>query len=443
VARPKDVRGKPAVLTSLVAHSVALVAVTRGAIVRAGERPAEVEPAPIARAVARIANAAGDEIVVEPIAIALFDVSRAESRVASREIASPGVRREVTRLEVASPGVANPQPSDLRCTGAATAASRTGDAAITASTAAAAGGADAAPDRRSGGGTGHSWMKMRGAELGLDGAFVERFVRESPPLPTVRKSGRVEPAGGGTGVIHDRVTTVTIDRDGKAHLRDKPDLEVHWDIHLPTPGEIQRELRQAGRDIARWYEDPYRLARVGPSQDVPRHMSATPGACDRWGDECSRELRVRDEPESADRADSVAHGKLDVTAWLMRKLVGDPYASRKRALLDGSFEERADAGARHVREDLARSAELMQRNLDALWRTTSAPVARRQALFQLWDECGEGEGLVGDAAERARRMVIGWIRAKLPPGSPDAFTAAEVARLNAQRSSRQPFVPYE
>jgi hypothetical protein len=38
--------------------------------------------------------------------------------------------------------------------------------------------------------------------------------------------------------------------------------------------------------------------------------------------------------------------------------------------------------------------------------------------------------------------VIGWIRAKLPAGSPEAFTAVEVARLDAARSSRQHFQPY-
>src|SRR5262249_48062625 len=127
---------------------------------------------------------------------------------------------------------------------------------------------------------------------------------------------------------------------------------------------------------------------------------------------------------------------------LMRKFLGDPYASRKLALLDASRAERAELGEQHRKEDLARSAELMLRNLEALWRATRDPAARRQALFTLWDECTEGDGPVGEAGERARRLVIGWIRAKLPAGSPDAFSAEETARLGEHRMSKQLFAPY-
>jgi hypothetical protein len=141
---------------------------------------------------------------------------------------------------------------------------------------------------------------------------------------------------------------------------------------------------------------------------------------------------------------SIVHGKLDVTALLMRKLgVGDAYAARKRKLLDDTFDERAALGAQHRTEDLARSAELMRRNLEVVWRATEDPEERRDALFTLWDECGEGEGPDGEAGERARKIVIGWIRAKLPAGSPGAFTPDDIARRSAHRRSTQPFVPYE
>jgi len=39
-------------------------------------------------------------------------------------------------------------------------------------------------------------------------------------------------------------------------------------------------------------------------------------------------------------------------------------------------------------------------------------------------------------------MVIGWIRVHLPKTHPDAFSAGDLARLDAARSSRQHFVPY-
>jgi hypothetical protein len=292
-------------------------------------------------------------------------------------------------------------------------------------------------------GTGRRWMTMRGPELAIGDDFVARFLGDSRPIEVTPRSGRVDPAGGGRSVIRDRVTSISVSRDGTAHFHDKPDVEVHWDVHLPTPSEIIREARQAGRDISEWYADPYKLARVGPAQDVPSHMLAVPGACDHWEDACSVELRQRDRPDDEDRGNGLAHGKLELTDLLMRRFVGDPYASRKLKLLDRTRAERAEAGAAHALEDLARSAELMQRNLQTLWRSTSDPAARRRALFTLWDECTEGEGAAGEAGQRARLIVIGWIRARLPAGSPEAFTAEEIAALAAHRSSKQPFAPYE
>ena len=64
--------------------------------------------------------------------------------------------------------------------------------------------------------------------------------------------------------------------------------------------------------------------------------------------------------------------------------------------------------------------------------------------FELWDECLEtGEPDEVEAAGRARAAVLAFIRGHLPAGSPHAFGAAELARLNSRRQSRQPFVPYE
>src|SRR5437588_671770 len=79
---------------------------------------------------------------------------------------------------------------------------------------------------------------------------------------------------------------------------------------------------------------------------------------------------------------------------------------------------------------LAASAELMRRNLEALWKATANPDERHAVLFELWDECAEGEGPIGDAGQRARAEVIGWIRAKLPQDHPGAFTAAELQALD-------------
>src|SRR6185503_20142320 len=144
---------------------------------------------------------------------------------------------------------------------------------------------------------------------------------------------------------------------------------------------------------------------------------------------------------SNDTAAEVAAGKLDITGWLMQKLhVGDAYASRKLALLDATRDERVERGTAFRAEQLAKSAEMMR---DALARlVASSPAELHRAVFELWDGCAEGDDAVGQAGERARAQVIGWIRAHLPAGQPGAFSVGEIAGLDAQRSSTQHFAPY-
>ena len=62
---------------------------------------------------------------------------------------------------------------------------------------------------------------------------------------------------------------------------------------------------------------------------------------------------------------------------------------------------------------------------------------RRRRLFDLWDEWIEdGPGRV------ARATVIGFIRRRLPRGSPHAYSTGELYLLNMQRLSAETFDPY-
>ncbi|HEV7554103.1 MAG TPA: hypothetical protein VGO00_01545, partial [Kofleriaceae bacterium] len=291
--------------------------------------------------------------------------------------------------------------------------------------------------------TSHVSLAMRGIDLRLgDGAArdIVRAVRDGAV-----RSSRVTESRDGTAVIPDGVTTVTVDRDGTAHFHDHEDVDLHWDLHV-TPSAIKAQIVQTVRDVVTWAADPYDKTRVGMTQDVPGYLAAEPGACDHWDDACSIELRERDSKVDSierTRRGTVGHGKLDVTSYLMRHTVGDPFASRKLKLLDDTRDERAERAAIHRDDDLGHSSELMRRNLEQLWRTMRDPAARRQALFQLWDECDEASGPAGEAGQRARAVLIDWIRAKLPRGSPDAYGAGEIAKLSARRTSKQPFQPYD
>jgi hypothetical protein len=134
----------------------------------------------------------------------------------------------------------------------------------------------------------------------------------------------------------------------------------------------------------------------------------------------------------------------DVTDGLMRSKGIDPYSSYKLKVLDETREERAAIGQRYRSKVLAHSQQFMAQNVQQLWATTPDPAARKQGLFELWDDCAEtgSEELVAGAAA-ARTYLIGFIRTKLPPGSTHAFTADEIARFNKQRKSRAWFTPYE
>ena len=299
--------------------------------------------------------------------------------------------------------------------------------------------------------TSHRSLAMRGTDLRLGDGAARDIARAGaphgsavPPHDGDVRSRRLAESADGTAVVPDDVTTMTVDRDGTAHFHDHDDVDLHWDLHV-RPSAIQAQIVQAVRDVKTWAVDPYAKARVGVVQDVPGHLAAEPGACDHWDDACSVELRERDhQVDSIERARrGLGHGKLDVTSYLMRKTVGDPFSSRKLKMLDDTRDERAARAAIHRDEDLGRSRELTLRNLEQLWRTTSDPKARREALFQLWDECEEASGPAGEAGQRARVVLIDWIRTKLPRESADAYGADEIATLSARRTSSQPFEPYE
>lgn len=140
---------------------------------------------------------------------------------------------------------------------------------------------------------------------------------------------------------------------------------------------------------------------------------------------------------------SLFSAEFDVTDAMMRRQGMDPYASYKLKVLDETREERVAIGKTYRTQQLARSKQLAQKNLDRLWSSTLDLAARKQGLFELWDDCAESgsdERVV--AGRSAREHVVGFIRGKLPAGTADAFTADELARFNRQRKSQATFAPY-
>jgi hypothetical protein len=160
--------------------------------------------------------------------------------------------------------------------------------------------------------------------------------------------------------------------------------------------------------------------------------------------------KIRDKPNIQRKG--LLSATFDVSDAMMRSKGIDPYASYKLKVLDETRDERVAIGKRYRSQQLLKSKQLVQVNLDRLWATTSDPAARKQGLFELWDDCAEAgpeseqhgrdadELVAGGSA--AREHVIGFIRSRLPAGSAGAFTPAEIERLNQRRKSRAAFAPY-
>jgi hypothetical protein len=300
-----------------------------------------------------------------------------------------------------------------------------------------------------------SELSMRGRrhDLSLSEAAAARSLGpDRPREERAKPTGKIAPAGG-EGVIDDAVAKFRVHGDGTVDIADKEDIDWEWRVPIPTPKRILKSAKAIGEDIAAWYEDPYRDTRVGKTQDLPRHIQAVPGLCEDYGDGMCDAVdpgtgkRPKLPVERSLSGDGliipIIGGKTDITAYLHRKFVGDPFASRKLKLLDDTRAERAESGTAFRAKQLEKSAELMANNLASLWAATTDPAARREALFELWDECVEGEGAAGEAGERARVMVLGWIGARLPRGAEGAFSDDDIARFDRKRASRQHFAPYE
>ncbi|CAN5844807.1 hypothetical protein BH11MYX3_BH11MYX3_13860 [soil metagenome] len=145
-----------------------------------------------------------------------------------------------------------------------------------------------------------------------------------------------------------------------------------------------------------------------------------------------------------DKANLRVHGltgTFDTTDWIMKNQGMDPYASAKLKMLDRTRDQRVEIGKVYRKAQLAQSARLMQANLDNLWATTPDVAARKQAVFDLWEECAEtGDPALADGGAKARALLERFVQVKLH--GPDGFTADELARLNARRRSRATFDPY-
>ncbi|MCA9712125.1 MAG: hypothetical protein KDK70_40185, partial [Myxococcales bacterium] len=122
----------------------------------------------------------------------------------------------------------------------------------------------------------------------------------------------------------------------------------------------------------------------------------------------------------------------------------------KEAFLERTAPLRAALARQHARARQQAALGALGQELATMWRdSTRSEVERKRAVFELWDECeesiaggSEADAERGAAAEEARRRIERFVRRVAPPGSAMAYSADDLARLNAGRRSRQRFEPY-
>lgn len=134
---------------------------------------------------------------------------------------------------------------------------------------------------------------------------------------------------------------------------------------------------------------------------------------------------------------SMASGRFDLGNALMRRRGEDPHAAERAWFLRETKELRDRLARKHREEEVGRGLRGLRGRLWRIWDGSEPGRARRRRIFELWDECSEDE-----MGEVARDTIVGFVRKHLPSGSPDAFSADELRRLNEQRQSRARFEPY-
>ncbi|MEZ4404119.1 MAG: hypothetical protein R3B06_29120 [Kofleriaceae bacterium] len=243
----------------------------------------------------------------------------------------------------------------------------------------------------------------------------------APPPPAIRPTGELTPSGGGTFRADKPGFVADIARDGRVTFKDKPAFSFH--LKVPNPKDLARGLE-------RWFEDPMADAAKG-AVPLTREQLAV-------GDDAPG-----NKPQFGGTV-PVAGGTMELTDWVMRHGGIDPYASAKRAFLDRTRDERAALRSADDRRLLKDTTQTIRKHLAQVWARGEVDAATRRAqLFELWDDAVEdGSDAEREAGDAARAAVIGFIRAHLPADGPDAYTAAELAALNAHRLSRARFAPY-
>lgn len=164
--------------------------------------------------------------------------------------------------------------------------------------------------------------------------------------------------------------------------------------------------------------------------------------------------------EFRDRAVTVRGAAVGQAATVSQALAGEEqFKALKAKIVRQTFALRMQMAQSWSRDQMRKQLARLRGQLQRTWTRTELTVTRRrEVLFTLWDDCDEAptesEGAAktveatldqarAEVGTQARAQIVAFIREELPAGSADAYSSAELKRLNASRHSRQRFAPYD
>jgi hypothetical protein len=210
-----------------------------------------------------------------------------------------------------------------------------------------------------------------------------------------------------------------------------------WGAPAPAPRREWRPRGDAGDPITgKIREAPveaFPLAKVGPDEYIYKGPQFS-AAIHFDGSVSFDDKSVRDFNGTS--------GTFDINDMMMRGKKQDPYRAEKQKFMAATAEKRAELQKRAREAELRGALGQLPAHLSSVWSDGRLNAhQRRDVLYQMWREAASGEDDTGRAGAEARAIIEQFIRARLPAGSTDAFTADELTAYN--RPGRPKFAPYE
>jgi hypothetical protein len=134
----------------------------------------------------------------------------------------------------------------------------------------------------------------------------------------------------------------------------------------------------------------------------------------------------------------------DVTELVMRAKGEDPYYAQKIQFLDQTRNWRLDLKKRAFQWRAKKYLLSLPSRLRRIWNDEQLTIDnKKRRFFELWDECLEPDGSKrGRLAQRARSIIIDFIKEHLPVSGPHAYTRKQLQEFRKRREGKRPFDPY-